>query len=151
MKISIEDAIYICKYHDIDERIKTSLRLTEKQIKEVIEFCRDKGLYQVYREMSEDEYEKAIKNNKKIEIEEKKQNKNQLLDLNDMLFEQLNTLMRDDLTDNELAKEINISKQVVSVSQTIINNANLLLQAKKHFDTTGTKNNEVASLLRLEE
>ena len=59
--------------------------------------------------------------------------KNKLLDLNDVLFQQLDNLMDPNRTQEEKEEEIKISKQVVSVSQTIINNANLLLQAKKIF------------------
>ena len=77
--------------------------------------------------------------------------KNKLTDLNDYLFEQLERLTDDDLTQDELDKEIEISKQVVKVSQTIINNENLLLQAKKHFDITGEDNKKVAPLLSLGE
>lgn len=75
--------------------------------------------------------------------------RNKLTDLNDYLFEQLERLNNDDLTQDELDKEIEISKQVVKVSQTIINNAQLLLQAKKHFDEVGTENSEIAPLLSL--
>ena len=76
--------------------------------------------------------------------------RNKLTDLNDYLFEQLERLNNDDLTQDELDKEIEISKQVVKVSQTIINNAQLLLQAKKHFDEVGEDNNNIAPLLRLD-
>lgn len=76
--------------------------------------------------------------------------KNKLTDLNDYLFEELENLMDKDLTQEELDREIKISKQVVSVSQTIINNANLLLQAKKHFDREGANNGKIAPLLSLE-
>lgn len=62
--------------------------------------------------------------------------RNKLTDLNDYLFEELENLMDKDLTQDELDREIKTAKQVVSVSQTIINNANLLLQAKKHFLVT---------------
>ena len=76
--------------------------------------------------------------------------KNKLLDLNDFLFQKLNNLMDDSLSQEELDREIKISKQVVSVSQTIINNANLLLQAKKHFDSTQNDNTKIAPLLSLD-
>lgn len=75
---------------------------------------------------------------------------NKLTDLNNYLFEELENLMNSELTQEELDKEIKVSKQVVSVSQTIINNANLLLQAKKHFDNVGTENSEIAPLLSLD-
>ena len=76
---------------------------------------------------------------------------NKLIDLNNYLFEQLERLTDDSLTQEELDREIGISKQVVSVSQTIINNANLLLQAKKHFDNVGEDNSKIAPLLSLKE
>lgn len=75
--------------------------------------------------------------------------RNKLTDLNDYLFKQLENLMDKDLTQDELDREIKTAKQVVSVSQTIINNANLLLQAKKHFDQVGTENSEITPLLSL--
>lgn len=75
--------------------------------------------------------------------------RNKLTDLNDYLFEQLERLNDDNLTQDELDRELEISKQVVKVSQTIINNAQLLLQAKKHFDEVGTENSEIAPLLSL--
>ncbi len=77
--------------------------------------------------------------------------RNKLTDLNDYLFEELENLMDKDLTQDELDREIKTAKQVVSVSQTIINNANLLLQAKKHFDQVGIENSEIAPLLSLGE
>lgn len=55
---------------------------------------------------------------------------NKLTDLNNYLFEELENLMNSELTQEELDREIRVSKQVVNVAQTIINNANLLLQAK---------------------
>lgn len=73
--------------------------------------------------------------------------KNKLTDLNNYLFEELERLMDDNLTQEELEREIKISKQVVNVSQTIINNANVLLQAKKHFDYVGTEASKTAPLL----
>lgn len=77
--------------------------------------------------------------------------RNKLTDFNDYLFEELETLMDKDLTQEELDRELKISKQVVSVSQTIINNANLLLQAKKYFDREGANNGKIAPLLSLED
>lgn len=76
--------------------------------------------------------------------------RNKLTDLNDYLFEELEILMDDNLTQEELEKKIKVSKQIVNVSQTIINNANVLLQAKKHFDQVGEDNNKIAPLLRLD-
>ena len=75
--------------------------------------------------------------------------KNNFTDLNDYLFEQLERLNDDSLTQEELDRELKISKQVVNVSQTIINNADLLLKANKYYESIGCTNNEVAPLLRL--
>lgn len=152
--ISLEKQIYLCKYHEVDK-----IGLSTQQAKDIINKLKKEGLYEKYKNMPEDEYEQVIKEEKrlrKLKMEDgrkkqvKEEPKNKLLDLNDFLFQQLETLMDDSLTQEQLNKEIQVSKQVVSVSQTIINNANLLLQAKKHFDTTENKNSEIAPLLRLQ-
>lgn len=159
-ELKLEDQIYLCKYHDVDKHLYNTLGLKEDEVEELINYYKKRGLYGQYRNMPDEEYSRLIKKTAMKKIEKKKENKqeegkipqqrNQLLDLNDMLFEQLNILMDDSLTEVELNKELRRSKQVVAVSQTIINNADLLLQAKKHFDKTETKGNEVASLLRLD-
>lgn len=152
-ELSLDEQIYLCKYHDIDNKLLDVLGLTDKETEELINYYKKRGLYEQYRKLSEEEYSHVVKNEyikAKVNETKKAQPKNQLLYLNDILFEQLHVLIDDSLTQEELKQEINRSKQVVAVSQTIINNADLLLQAKKHFDNTGTKVNEVASLLRLE-
>lgn len=55
--------------------------------------------------------------------------KNKLVDLNDHLFEQLERLNDEDLSQEELEKEINRSKAITDVAQTIINNGSLMLKA----------------------
>lgn len=67
--------------------------------------------------------------------------KNTLNDLNNYLFEQIERISDDSLTDDELNKEIKRSDAVQRVAKTIIDNANLVLQAKKHADEWG--NSEV--------
>lgn len=151
-KISLEKQIYLCKYSKLD-----TLGLNKKETKEILDDLKEKGLYEKYKNMSEEEYEKRIKEEKimerKMSIEEKKEQmsseENSLMNLNDILFNQLRKLNSDSLTQDELDTEIKVSKQVVSVSQTIINNANLLLSAKKHFDKTETDNSKIAPLLNL--
>lgn len=152
-KISLEKQIYLCKYHEID-----TLGFRRKEINEILDDLKKKGLYEKYRNMPEEEYEKVIREEKIMEkyksAEEIKQGKepekNNLMDLNDILFEHLRKLNSDDLTQDELDNELKISKQVVSVSQTIINNASLLLSAQKHFEQTKSDNSKIAPLLRLD-
>ena len=68
--------------------------------------------------------------------------KNKLIDLNNHLFEQLERLNDEDLVGEELDQEIKRSKAIASISKTIINNANLALEAKKHFDEYGIDRKE---------
>ncbi len=63
--------------------------------------------------------------------------KNKLTDLNNHLFEQLERLNDDELTGENLDKEINRPKAITNVVKTKINNGALLLNAKKHFADYG--------------
>lgn len=73
--------------------------------------------------------------------------KNTLGDLNNYLFESIERLNDDSLTDEELEKEIKRSEAVQKVAKTIIDNGALALQAKKHFDEYGIDNNVEIPLL----
>ena len=55
--------------------------------------------------------------------------KNKLIDLNNHLFEQLERLNDDDLTDEKLSQEIERTKGMCLVASQIISNANLSLKA----------------------
>ena len=55
--------------------------------------------------------------------------RNSLLDLNEYLFEQLDALSNPDLTDEKLTEQITRAKTITSVAQTVINNANTMLNA----------------------
>lgn len=57
--------------------------------------------------------------------------KNKIQDLNDHLFAQLERLNDDDLTQEDLDKEITRSKAVSGIASQIINNARLALDATK--------------------
>ena len=57
--------------------------------------------------------------------------KNKIQDLNDHLFAQLERLNDEDLTDENLTKEIERTKAVTAISSQIINNAKLALDATK--------------------
>lgn len=73
--------------------------------------------------------------------------RNTLSDLNNYLFECIERLIDDDLTPEELDKEIKRSESVQKVARTIIDNNALVLQAKKHMDEYGIPNNITLPLL----
>lgn len=55
--------------------------------------------------------------------------KNKLSDLNDHLFQQLERLSKEDLTTEQIAKEVTRTEALVKVSEQIIGNATLTLRA----------------------
>ncbi len=60
--------------------------------------------------------------------------KNTLTDMNNYLFEQLERLMDDELTDEQFEKEVRRSEAVVNVAEKVIENAELSLKVMKHVD-----------------
>lgn len=73
--------------------------------------------------------------------------KNTLADLNNYLFESIERLNDDALTEEQLEKEIKRSEAVQKVAKTIIDNGALALQAQKHFDEYGIDNKVQMPLL----
>lgn len=63
--------------------------------------------------------------------------KNTLADLNNYLFEQIERLQDDSLTDEQFNKEVERSKSITSVAKTIIENGALAFKARKHMDEYG--------------
>lgn len=63
--------------------------------------------------------------------------KNTLVDLNNLLFEQLERLNDDELSQEELEQEINRSKAMTDVAKTVIDNASLAFSTMKHMDEYG--------------
>jgi hypothetical protein len=63
--------------------------------------------------------------------------RNKLTDLNNYLFEQLERLNDDELTDDELKKEIVRAKAVTDTAQSIIQNANTILSAARFLEEGG--------------
>lgn len=63
--------------------------------------------------------------------------KNTLTDLNNYLFETLERLMDDDLTEEQIQKEIMRSQAVTAVAETIIRNGELALKTIKHLNEHG--------------
>jgi hypothetical protein len=74
--------------------------------------------------------------------------KNNLNEVNNYLFEQLERLNEDDILKegDNFKKEIQRSKAISSLCSTIVSNANLILNAKKYADELGLKENEVLKL-----
>lgn len=60
--------------------------------------------------------------------------KNTLVALNNYLFETLERLTDDSLTEDQLQREITRSEAVTSVAETIIHNGELSLKALKHAE-----------------
>ena len=63
--------------------------------------------------------------------------KNTLGDLNNYLFESLERLLDDDMTDEQMQKEITRSQAVTSVAETVIHNVELALKTMQHMNAMG--------------
>lgn len=75
---------------------------------------------------------------------------NKLMDLNNHLFEQLERLNDDELTGEALEKELKRAKAISQVSNNIINNASVMLDAQKHRDEYYGKNDkDLPEILKL--
>lgn len=64
--------------------------------------------------------------------------KNGLMDLNDILFDRIRAIENEDLTDEELEKEIRKSETITKMATVVLGNAKLALDAQKQFDEYGT-------------
>ena len=73
--------------------------------------------------------------------------KNTLSDLNNYLFESIERLVDDEMTEEQLNIEIKRSEAVQKVAKTIIENGTLALQTQKHFDEYGIERNVELPLL----
>jgi hypothetical protein len=74
--------------------------------------------------------------------------KNTLADLNNILFEQLERLSDDDLTDEQLETQLKKTDQIVKVSEKIIANGELAFKAIQHQDKYyGTSNKKLPAML----
>ena len=67
--------------------------------------------------------------------------RNSLADVNNYLFEAIERLNDDDLTDEQLEREIKRTEAVTKVAKTIVDNTNLALNIKKHLDEYGQGEN----------
>lgn len=73
---------------------------------------------------------------------------NNLSNLNDSLFKQLERLNDDETLKDNFEKEIERTKAITSVAQTIINNANLALNVIKYTSENQTNLNTVPKMLQ---
>ena len=60
-----------------------------------------------------------------------------LNDLNEYLFQEMDRLTNEDLSAEDLDKEIKRSDALQRIARTVIDNGSLALQAKKHLDEYG--------------
>ena len=63
--------------------------------------------------------------------------KNTLMDLNNYLFEQIERLNDDALTEEELERELKKTDSIVKVSEKIIQNGELAFKTMQHMDEYG--------------
>ena len=68
--------------------------------------------------------------------------KNTLSDLNNHLFESLERIMDDDLSDEELRREITRGQAVTKIAETIIQNGELALRTMQHLNEYGYGSSE---------
>ena len=67
-ELSVENQIYLCKYWDVDKSLYTTIKVTSEEAEEILKKLKENGLYEQYRKLPEEEYEKIVneeKNNKK--------------------------------------------------------------------------------------
>lgn len=68
--------------------------------------------------------------------------KNTLMDLNNYLFEQLERLNDDSLTDEQFEKELKKTDSMVKVGEKIIQNGELAFKTMQHMDNYGYNTNQ---------
>lgn len=73
--------------------------------------------------------------------------KNTLTDLNNHLFAELERLGDEELTEEELEKEIKRAQSIANISGKVIDNANLVFQAAKFKDDRLDINSKLPRLL----
>ena len=61
-----------------------------------------------------------------------------ITELNEILFDRLKAINNDELSDEQLEKEIRKAEATTSIASAILKNASLALAAQKQFDEYGT-------------
>lgn len=78
--------------------------------------------------------------------------KNKLSDLNNHLFMVLERLNDEDITGEKLNEEMARADAITKIAKSITSTADILLEAKKHFDEYGIKKDdldEIPEMLRI--
>lgn len=90
-------------------------------------------------QISKEEYRKIVRSCRQQEdaAEQGGKVKNKLTDLNNYLFEQLERLNDDELTEEGFEKELKRSKAVTDIASNIIHNAKTVLEAQKFYEDLG--------------
>ena len=73
--------------------------------------------------------------------------RNNLLDLNAKLFEQMDKLSKEDISSEELEKEIARSESMIKLAGVIISNGDLALRAAKFKDDMMNADNKLPKML----
>lgn len=73
--------------------------------------------------------------------------RNKLSDLQNYLFAQLERLDEEQISQEELEKEINRTKAITSLANTIIANGSLALQAQKFIDDRNNSDTKLPEML----
>lgn len=127
--LSVENQIYLCKYHDIDTSLPTTIGITDEEAKALIQKYKDNGLYDQYRNMDEREYESICKRQKKMDKCEK------ILDKYKFEPGRSYKRMYDLLKECDLTKQTNINRTCKNLgsrkgceSQSIINDCNRAIE-----------------------
>lgn len=74
--------------------------------------------------------------------------KNNLAALNDYLFESIERIQSDELSDEELDREIKRAEAVTEVAKLIVQNGELALKVMKHTEEYGTERPNVPAMLK---
>ena len=72
--------------------------------------------------------------------------RNSLLDLHNLLFEQMERLNDEDLTDEQLDKEIKRSKAMGDIAKVAVDNSKTILEAQKYQAEYGLDNHDTPSI-----
>lgn len=77
--------------------------------------------------------------------------KNTLKDLNNHLFLELERLNDEEMGEDKIKFECSRARALSMVSDRILSNASIMLDAKRHFDEMGNSETEVPKMLRIDD